>query len=1119
MGLGGLTGCVLDAPLPDVGACAVYPDGVYEFGQIGIGSCIASPVALAVLDDGHTLAVDNANAFEDFTGGSALLLDLDKIDLTVGRNLVTDVVTGALDMPSFNGGMSYDASTDTLAITNKLSADSRTREETDSLYFVDVADPSAPAMNTSLGPDGGALGVGYDPNQVVADPLTGYLFVTNRTAHEVAMVDTTGAPAALVPPGGPARILPGAYDDADGSGSKASFALLESTDADSLDSHTWTARWAVGTVRAWVPDGRGAYRMESSGEGDWVHAPQDRDVDLTETDGASELIDPSVSVAAISVSGGVIDVTRMFFMSDGYVRDAQSRKLTSWTISDTAYLGPDESVGESVIGGPYNVIGDDEVYHLFYDGGDGVTQSIHVALSTSGDTYERTGAALLTPPVGSSYEDPFVLQDQQTGQWRMWFTVVAGDDWSIGEAVSDDLTTWTVLPDRFAGAHGAAAPAVSYYGGAYHLFYATKEMTRAEHEAVSADGTHWTELGAAFPTSYLTGPRSRVALLGIPENTFTWTDEAGIAYPYAVAPGTPFPNTDSGWLLQVAVGQWIDPLDGGELASGGIRLDSAVATDEAGSLDGWTTLTDADGVTRIGIVSYDAGTGLVSVGAEPVLEPGAAGTFDKDGVSSPVVVASGDGYVMYYAGLADGLTTIGRATSADGLTWTADPDPVLTNVETFEAISVIPGSATVSDGTVHLYYTGDDGNRLRIGEAEGPLTGGALTRLPGSEHPFVMDAGAPGDWDDSGVESPWVVVDGDTERMWYAGYSGEEWQLGYAERVSGGDWVRSSETDGTPRPILEPGGLTFGADGLVRPVVLPGVDGRSDGWTVWFTGLDAETSEIGRAVGTEPDRLWRDLRMPTLADSWTFTSVPENEGEAISLDLTVDGTVLTGQGCTDLVPDPLRGFVYVMCKSAPLVYVLDVRDDSDGTFQDLNYLGIEAVVKIKSSTQSSSGLRAGLLDPERPWLWGLASAPDGVDALDLTKIVDDADTEFVDEDIVAQLVAPNSRDYGVASVATLGPGQLALHPDGKHLFVTNFSRNSVWCYDLSTGAPATLVGQAEDLGENPYALTITPDGKYAIVANYSGEVIGDAVNSTLVVLDADPESPTFLQPLTWVVNK
>ena len=49
--------CVVSAPLPDVGPCADYPDGVYEYGQIGIGTCLAGPASLQFLDDGHVLAV------------------------------------------------------------------------------------------------------------------------------------------------------------------------------------------------------------------------------------------------------------------------------------------------------------------------------------------------------------------------------------------------------------------------------------------------------------------------------------------------------------------------------------------------------------------------------------------------------------------------------------------------------------------------------------------------------------------------------------------------------------------------------------------------------------------------------------------------------------------------------------------------------------------------------------------------------------------------------------------------------------------------------------------------------------------------------------------------------
>ena len=38
--------CVRDGSLPNVGPCADYPEGVYEYGKIGIGSCLAGPTDL-----------------------------------------------------------------------------------------------------------------------------------------------------------------------------------------------------------------------------------------------------------------------------------------------------------------------------------------------------------------------------------------------------------------------------------------------------------------------------------------------------------------------------------------------------------------------------------------------------------------------------------------------------------------------------------------------------------------------------------------------------------------------------------------------------------------------------------------------------------------------------------------------------------------------------------------------------------------------------------------------------------------------------------------------------------------------------------------------------------------
>ena len=68
-----------------------------------------------------------------------------------------------------------------------------------------------------------------------------------------------------------------------------------------------------------------------------------------------------------------------------------------------------------------------------------------------------------------------------------------------------------------------------------------------------------------------------------------------------------------------------------------------------------------------------------TVDPEPILEPGVSGEWDAGGLSWPSVVATDDGYAMYYTGLdrPRGTGAIGLATSADGQTWTKHPGPVL----------------------------------------------------------------------------------------------------------------------------------------------------------------------------------------------------------------------------------------------------------------------------------------------------------------------------------------------------------------------------------------------------------------------------------------------------------
>ena len=72
-----LLGCDSATEPVSVGDCAVYPDGQFDYGQIGIGSCLAGPSSLTWVDadegpGGSTLIVTNANPYLDFNSGSVL---------------------------------------------------------------------------------------------------------------------------------------------------------------------------------------------------------------------------------------------------------------------------------------------------------------------------------------------------------------------------------------------------------------------------------------------------------------------------------------------------------------------------------------------------------------------------------------------------------------------------------------------------------------------------------------------------------------------------------------------------------------------------------------------------------------------------------------------------------------------------------------------------------------------------------------------------------------------------------------------------------------------------------------------------------------------------------------
>jgi hypothetical protein len=86
---------------------------------------------------------------------------------------------------------------------------------------------------------------------------------------------------------------------------------------------------------------------------------------------------------------------------------------------------------------------------------------------------------------------------------------------------------------------------------------------------------------------------------------------------------------------------------------------------------------------------------------EPVLRQGSEGEWDYGGISPVSVIATNDGYVMYYVGgnlLSLQGIAIGMATSPDGITWTKYGDPTTTEPPYAESDPVLQSSPDSWDG-------------------------------------------------------------------------------------------------------------------------------------------------------------------------------------------------------------------------------------------------------------------------------------------------------------------------------------------------------------------------------------------------------------------------------------
>jgi predicted GH43/DUF377 family glycosyl hydrolase len=224
----------------------------------------------------------------------------------------------------------------------------------------------------------------------------------------------------------------------------------------------------------------------------------------------------------------------------------------------------------------------------------------------------------------------------------------------------------------------------------------------------------------------------------------------------------------------------------------------------------------------------------------PVLDLGASGTWDDTHVYGSAVLFDGKKYQIWYGGH-DGLYgRIGYATSADGIAWVKHPDNPVLNLGasgTWDDVIVSYPTVLFDGAKYQMWYTG--GSKDRIGYATS-ADGIVWEKHPGNP---VLDLGANGTWDDYYVGWSTVLFDGANYRMWYTGYDGSNYKIGYATSTDGIVWVKHPDN-----PVLDFGPSGTWDDAYVgNPTVL--FDGKK--YQMWYNGNDGSNGRIGYATSAD----------------------------------------------------------------------------------------------------------------------------------------------------------------------------------------------------------------------------------------------------------------------------
>jgi len=188
----------------------------------------------------------------------------------------------------------------------------------------------------------------------------------------------------------------------------------------------------------------------------------------------------------------------------------------------------------------------------------------------------------------------------------------------------------------------------------------------------------------------------------------------------------------------------------------------------------------------------------------PILEAG-TDVWEAGGVEECYAIPTTDGYDIWYGGYTIGSTSmsLGRATSLDGIEWERDlvNNPVLKPGDPgeWDDSYVFYPQVLIKDEIYHMWYTALDIPSISgISKVGLATSSDGINWVKNQSNPILGPSS--GQWDGLRIEGGSVLLVGDTLYMWYSGNNGSLWQIGLAKSLY------------TPLP-LPPGTYTIGTGG------------------------------------------------------------------------------------------------------------------------------------------------------------------------------------------------------------------------------------------------------------------------------------------------------------------